>query len=346
MDTVDIDSLKLEYEQTSDIQRKVELCIDIGKALLQQGQYEESRKYSFTGLSLIKGEIDNSSYDLNSILGVGYMHQNDYEQAKIYLQSAMSVAEQMDNTYQLACGANNLGCLAYSVNDYKDALSYFSRSEELSEFHGYFANLWSTYLNTMRIYIDLHKYDEALKYFNKIVSSCKDDHYLAQAYIAIGKLYFTIKNLKLANYYTNLALKYYNETDEKYFIVGCFLQLADICLARKKYDKAFEYGSRALALCQECHFDTYLFEALMCLTLVYLRQKEYTKVDEYIEQLLSREAVVEDFIDRLSFYRIITRYYTEIGDEIKAEEYLKKYEYLKKEYLESGGDERYLFNDY
>jgi len=337
METTELDDKIREYEESKDTQRQIDLCIDISKTLLQQGQYEESRTYAFRGLSLLPDKTDSATYELNSVIGVGYMHQNEYEKAKVYLERAMSVAEQIENSYRLACGANNLGCLAYSINSNKEALSYFARSEQLSEFHGYFANLWSTYLNTMRIYIDLHKYDEALKYFKKIVSSCKDEHYLAQAHMAVGILYFSINNLKLSNYYTNQALKYYQGTDEKYFTTSCLLLLADISSAKKQYDKALELGTKALLLSTECHFETYLFESLLCLAITYLRLKDFDKAKDYFLQLQLREDSVEDIGDKLSFYRFIREYYQEIGDVARAEEYIGKYESLKEEYMSSGG---------
>jgi len=339
METFEIDDKIREYEEGKDPQRQVELCIDISKALLQQGQYEESRTYAFKGLSLLADKQDGASYDLNSIIGVGFMHQNNNEQAKVYLEKAMVVAELMSNVYQLACGANNLGCLAYSINDYKTALSHFSQSEELSELHGYFANLWSSYLNTMRIYIDLHKYDQGLQYFNKIVKSCKNEHYLAQAHMAIGKLYFSIENLKLASYYTKQALKYYQGRDEKYFIVGCYLQLGDICSGRHRFEQAIEYLNEAVIICTECHFDTYLFEALLMLAINYMRQNEPEKAKDYFMQLQLREDSVDEAGDKLVFYRNIREYYALVGDTVRANEYDLKYEQLKAEYQRAGFSE-------
>jgi len=336
MDTTDLDDKIREYEEVKDTQRRIELCIDISKTLLQQGQYEESRTFAFKGLSQLSEKKESASYDLNSVIGVGYMHQNEYEKAKAYLEQAMVVANQIGNTYQLACVANNLGCLAYGVNDYKEALTHFLRSEELSELHGYFANLWSTYLNTMRIHIDLHKYDQGLQYFNKIVSSCKDEHFLAQAYMAIGKLYFSIENLKLASYYTKQALKYYKGTDEKYFLVGCYLQLGDISSAKHRFVQATEYLNGAVLICTECHFDVYLFEALLMLAINYMRQGDIDKAKDYFMQLQMREDSVNDMGDKLSYFRNTRNYYAKIGDMIKAEEYDVKYEQLKTEYLRAG----------
>jgi len=333
MSDTDLEGKIREYEETKDTQEQIPLCIDISKTLLQQGKYEESRTFAFKGLFLLSDRTESAVYDLNSVIGVGYMHQNEYEKAKVYLEKAMMIAEEIDNSYQLACGANNLGCLAYSVNDNKEALRYFSRSEEVSVLHGYLANLWSTYLNTMRIYIDLHKYDEALMYFKKIVSSCKDEHYLAQAHMAAGRLYFTINNLKLSVYYTNQALKYYQGTDEKYFTTSCLLLLGDINSAKNQHDKALEFGMKALMLSTECHFETYLFESLLCLAITYLRQKDLEKAKDYFIQLQLREDSIDDIGDKLSFYRFIREYYQEVGDVERAEEYAGKYESLKEEYM-------------
>jgi len=329
MENLDFDELLQEYQQTTDTQRKLQLIEDISKQLLQSGRYDESRQYALQGLTMITQNAENNkSYELHSVIGVGYMHQNDYELAKKYLTEAQIIAETTQNSHQIALIYNNLACLAYSVSDIETALEYYKKSEKISEINDYADNLISVYLNTLRIYIDLKKYDQAHSYFKKIVATSPSEHFLAQAQVAYGNLYFDINNLKLASYYTNLALKYYRTSEERYYTAGCLLQLADICTARKQLDKAIEYANEALGICTECHFDTYHIEAILISAIIYLKKGDYTRAKEYFDQLKGREDTINEIQELRVYYKHISEYYTLVGDTAAAETYQKKYDML------------------
>jgi len=308
MENVDINELINEYQDCEDSQRKLELSIEIARKYLRLGQFEESRSYAFQGLLLQpQNEKVTPIYDLNSLIGIGYMQQNIYDKANEFLLVAHAIAEKSESTYLIAHGACNLGCLYYSEDNLKEALKYFIQSEHLSESYNYTYLLYSVFLNILRIYIDLNKYDQALHYFNKIVATCKSAHYIAQAHVAIGQLYSAIGNMQTAYYYTKLALKYYQKSDEKYFEVGCLINIADICIARNKLKKVIEFGNKAVAISRECQFNTYLFEGLLLLAIAYTRIKDLEKAGEYFEELKLLESSAEEEMDKDNF----RKYYEE-----------------------------------
>jgi len=330
METQSMEEMEQEYQQTIETRHKLHLAVNISKQLLQNGRYDDSRDYALQGLSTLAERMESQEgYELNSIIGVGYMHQNNYEPAKYYLTKADKIAEATQNTHQLALSYNNLACLAYSISDNETALEYYKRSEQISVINGYTHNLISTFLNILRIYKDIKKYDQAKEYFNKIVASAPSDHFLAQAHSAIGGLYFDIGNLKLAYYYNNLALKYYQDNQEPYFTAGCLLQLADICQARKQYDKALEYANQAFSLCTECNFKTYLITAILCYGIIYLRKKDYPKALEYFQQLAECEDTIDETNNLPDFYKNFSEYYEEVGDSVSAQRYRQKLEGIR-----------------
>jgi len=308
MESTNIEDLIHEYQTCEDAQRKIELCIDIARKYLRLGQYDESRTFAFEGLSLpTSGEKVSPIYDLNSLIGIGYMQQNLYDKAKEFLLTAHALAEKSESTYLIAHGACNLGCLYYSEDNLKEALKYFIQSEQLSETNDYTYLLYSVFLNILRIYIGLNKYDQALHYFNKIVATCKSEHYIAQAHVAIGQLYSAIGNLQTAYYYTKLALKYYQKSNEKYFEAGCLVNMSDICLSRNKLKKVIDFGNKAVAISRECQFNTYLFEGLLLLAIAHTRLKDIAKAGEYFEELKQLESTMEDEQDKENF----RKYYQE-----------------------------------
>jgi len=308
MESIDIEELIKEYQDCEDAQKKIELAINIARKYLRLGQYDESRSYAFQGLSILpQSEKATPYYDFNSLIGIGYMQQNIYDKANEYLLAAQTIAEKSESTYLIAHGACNLGCLYYSVGNMKEALKYFLQSEQLSETYNYSNLMTSIYLNILRIYIELTKYDQALLYFNKIVHTCTNEHYLAQAHVAIGQLYSATGNRKTAYYYTKLALKYYQNTNEKYFETGCLINICDICLARNKLKKVIEFGNKAVAISRECQFNTYLFEGLLLLAIAHTRIKELEKAGDYFKELKLLENTIDDELDKENF----RKYYDE-----------------------------------
>jgi len=236
------------------------------------------------------------------------MQQNIYDKGSEYLLRAKAIAEKSESTYLLAHVSCNLGCLYFSMDDNREALKYFLQSEQLSQTYSYTGLLPSIYLNILRIYISLSKYDQALVYFNKIVSSCKDEHYLAQAHVAVGQLYSAMGNRQTAYYYTKLALKYYQDKDEKYFVVGCLINMGDICLARNKIKKLIEFANKAVAISRECHFNTYLFEGLLLLAVAYTRIKDLEKAGQCFEELKLLESSIEDSMDKANFHKYLEEF--------------------------------------
>jgi len=236
------------------------------------------------------------------------MQQNVYDKANEYLLAAHNIAEKSESTYLIAHGACNLGCLYYSVDNLKESLTFFIQSEQLCQTYKYTNLLPSIFLNMLRIYIGLTKYDQALVYFNKIVSSSKNEHYLAQAHVAIGQLYTAIGNRQTAYYYTKLALKYYQKVDEKYYVVGCLINMCDICLARNKLQKVIEFGDKAVAISRECQFNIYLFEGLLLLAIAHTRLKDLEKAGQYFNDLKQLENTIGDGVDKDNYLEYLNEY--------------------------------------
>lgn len=189
----------------------------------------------------------------NDILGTAYLSKNETSKSLAYSETALKIYEQIDSR-DAAEGAFNMGVVYYNNNQNAQAIQYFFRALKTCEKSGGLCDMEARCYTGIAVVYGIGKdYASAVEYHAKALKIADKCPYA--------------DSFQLLGIYQNLAVSYQYKGDCATSLPYCFkaLKLAaelgamdvaanmngNICLAYTKlreYQKAVDYGRRALAL--------------------------------------------------------------------------------------------------
>ncbi|MFK7908732.1 MAG: tetratricopeptide repeat protein [Chitinophagales bacterium] len=254
-----------------------------------KGNYEKAFHLSEEGLKMGE-EIDHSKGIIDSLNLMGSIckEQGNFDSALQHFFTALKIAEEIKDTEMEGNLYNNIGIIHQTQKNYSKAIVFLERGLEKHQRLGYDINVMGSLNNIGAIYMYLGDYPNALKYFDKvlIISEVETSHTDQEGIVLIN----------MAATYTKL----------------------------EKFDKAIQYGQKALKIAKELNIPAYQISSLNILAITYLDMEEYSKALEYILQ--SEELALEKkgTAALLVVYDCYIRCYEGLKDNGKAIGYYKK----------------------
>ncbi len=119
-------------EQTPKAQ--AEICYQIGRLAIEQGDYELARSFLERGATLAQqtGNKRLAASARNS-LGIISLYQCDYASARFLFEASLALQRELGNQPGIAAGLSNLGSLVQDQGDYDTAGSLFKESLALCQ---------------------------------------------------------------------------------------------------------------------------------------------------------------------------------------------------------------------
>jgi len=208
----------------------------------------------------LKNELKLSKTNTESIailnqFGIFYESISDYPKAFYYLNKAKLLNQNNIDVNQNIVTHNYIGYVYWHKSDYSNALFYHSKALELCKANNITnENLAFTYLMLGNDYYDKGDFNKTAKFYYesiKVAESINNNAILIQSYNRLSKLYFKMKDLKLAEGLAKKSLKLNNENDKRELAVS-FNSLGNIALEKKQTDSALFYFQKTLLNFEKC----------------------------------------------------------------------------------------------
>ncbi|MBE7441465.1 MAG: tetratricopeptide repeat protein [Flavobacteriales bacterium] len=208
----------------------------------------------------LKNELKLSKTNTESIailnqFGIFYESISDYPKAFYYLNKAKLLNQNNIDVNQNIVTHNYIGYVYWHKSDYSNALFYHSKALELCKANNITnENLAFTYLMLGNDYYDKGDFNKTAKFYYesiKVAESINNKAILIQSYNRLSKLYFKMKDLKLAEELAKKSLKLNNENDKRELAVS-FNSLGNIALEKKQTDSALFYFQKTLLNFEKC----------------------------------------------------------------------------------------------
>lgn len=196
-------------------------------------------------------ELFNVANDRGGI----YRLKGNSDLAMEYYLVAEKYALQINDSILQANVLGNIGNVYIQRKDYVKATRYFWNSLYI---HRQTKNLKgeSHMLTSLgSVFLIIQNYELATEYYNKALELSQktklEPRRIAIIYLNIGWSDFERKDFKNANVNYEKALEILTKTEDKFFMVNCYLTLASINYELKNIDKAKSYALKGLNLSRE-----------------------------------------------------------------------------------------------
>lgn len=275
---------------SSDIapQAQTQLWLEIADLYSQKGLYSDADYY----LAKVKQSEfylsdTQTQYRWNRLVGLKFLHQTEYEQAKPYLEQSYSIAQLEENIQWQAKSSNDLGLIYFKLLDYKNALLFYKQSLKHKEQIGNLYYIGTTLNNLGLLNKDLGNIEQAIDYYEQALDTFLD--------------YTQTENYDV-RVFSNISHLYED--------------LAVIYALHGNSDKQSQYISKIIETFSTRLSDNEKVRALKNLALVHIKQKQSSLARQFIEQSRKFASNNSNYRDEIAYIDAYISYLE--GDTEKA----------------------------
>ncbi len=198
-----------------------------GKALFQQGQYQEALT-----LLLESAELEAGNYQAHYMLGLTYARLRQYDEALAQHEAALRFNP---NYYLVHFAMGNI--YRDAKNDPEKAIEHFQQAGAISE--QFQQPYWRAFFNLGSTTFQLERWDDALQAFNKVTQYEPTNE---QAFEMMGRCYVEKGD------YQNAIMQFQNAANRKPTWYEPHFYQANVLNRMGNYDQAIAAADRALEL--------------------------------------------------------------------------------------------------
>jgi signal transduction histidine kinase/Tfp pilus assembly protein PilF len=242
--------------------------------------------YNTLGLTYWKtGDLDSALYFLNKGLalrkfiddpvdlgrsynniGLVYWRKGDIENSYSFYLKALKVRQECGDNYGIVTTVNNIGLIYQRMRYYELAEESIKHALHLSDSINYEAGRVYSLRRLASLFIAQHRYDDAAKYYDEIVTSYKkrnEKSGLAQIYNDFGLIQEKKGNLKAARDFFKQSLDRAREIDDKFIESFALLNLGRIDRLARDEKEGLLNLTKAKELAETGKFSTILRDAYL-----------------------------------------------------------------------------------
>ena len=327
----ELDSLESILPFANDIQR-AELLNGIA-ILVRSTDSTKSGNYAKQALAL-SSKIDfcKGSASANVTIGLLFMDKGQYLLAKQYCLKGLSSGLTCKEPYAVAFAYSGLGELSFRKKDYLKSLRFYLSSLKLSKQLNDYRRIASALKNIGSIYVVLNDANRSETYLLQaldLYKQLKDQtnqaviaNHLADAYRIQG---YDLKAL----YHYLIALEIYRESGSAFDVAAVLNNIGTVFLNRNQFKRALPYLQESQLIDLTMNDKKSLVKVLGSLAKVYYH---LNKKDSAMDLATRAVLIAENFnyqSEQLYAVEILTKLYTEAGDQARASKYEQTYQLLK-----------------
>ncbi|MFZ0454400.1 MAG: tetratricopeptide repeat protein [Ignavibacteriaceae bacterium] len=183
----------------------------IGRIHWAQAYWDDCSYYISEAMQIFQSlENKPGMAKCENMLGTLYGEKGEFIDAKNHLENALTYLKDEEDLLSHAMILTNLGIINAIQGDYEKAVWNCKSSIEKFEKLNDTRRLSRVYHNIGMLFSRMEQYDAALDEFNKCITLSLENNYLsncAVAYIGKAFIYTKLKNVALADAYTNKAME-------------------------------------------------------------------------------------------------------------------------------------------
>lgn len=162
-------------------------AMNVGEIFKKKQLYDSAIFYLDESLEVYRGTID-ATFPLN-MLGEIYANTGDFEQALLYQNKALEIAEELDAKLEITQSLLGLAQTRKKQKDYKQAISFFHKTEEIAKQIDAKIQLKEAYEGLAKTYATLGNFKNAYAY-DTLFMSVKDTLYNVDNDKKVQQLFF------------------------------------------------------------------------------------------------------------------------------------------------------------
>lgn len=257
----------------------------IGMPYYFQSKFIETLDYWQQSLEVFEelGDIKGVA-NMYSNIGAIYLNQGNDTKAIEVLLKALPAAEEIGDSLRIATVLNNLGGVYFSKEATQDkSLTYYLRAYEISRKIDDKEAIGTSAVNVGRFYLDNHKADSALSYFNIALDAFAQEETGNLSYVLmnIGVTYALNKDFSQSKKYLTDALKLARNSKSSMDITRALFALGGIEKEMRNYNTAISYYKQAEVHAKEVDLIYELSNTYEALALSYAEISNYAKAYHY-----------------------------------------------------------------
>jgi len=174
-----------------------------------------------------------------------FFARNDYLSSVEYLERALKICESEEDDYQISI-INNIAVVLMRHDRYREALTYLEKAFKKCIEVGYRETGVIT-TNIAECYVRLGDADEALKFYNRVVSGEFELHApesRGHLNVIMAEVYNKKGNQEASEVYYERAEKCYEPGRDKYFLIEWAVEYSRMLVENGNFDKAYEVLKR------------------------------------------------------------------------------------------------------
>lgn len=299
--------------------------------------------------------------------GIMYFEQSNDEKAIDCFNKSIEVSRQSGNRNEMAISLQAIAQINIRKGNNTQALSQLYQSLRIFEEVHDEIGIADVHLSLGDICFFQKDYKKALEHHKKSYDLYSRNEYLvaiSAVCYKVGLDYYELKDYPMALFYQQKSIDIIEKADLSPNAVT-YLNVAQIYVIQKKYDKGMEYAQKALKISESLQNKAAISQSHVVLSRLFANEKNYAKAAEHGEKALKMAQEIDHVSEISMASKQLYEVYNLSGQEAKAtkmhELYLEakssldnqesksalleqklKYEYEKKELLSQSENEKKL----
>lgn len=273
------DSLLFKISISNEDTHLVFLYNELAYNYYQNGLYDETINSCKKTINLSKKlNYKSGIYKGLYLSSVAYSSKEDYNNAIIFAQNSLKIAEEEKNIKYMASVSNLIGNIFSKQKNPKKAIKYYRKTIELANKIQSYEVLDASYNNLGGLYQDEGQLDSSLFYYNQSLNlsiRLNDSIGIADSYTNIGTIYYSKKDFENAEKYFENAMKIYFKNNIQYQLAISYINIASVYDAQNKYSKGEELYLKAIEICKKLKNNSLLYSAYEALASNYYNSNNF-----------------------------------------------------------------------
>jgi two-component system, NarL family, sensor kinase len=314
---MEINALRLLQisEENKDDKNRLEALKFMGIAQHLQARYDSAIFWHQKAL-MLGIETGDSTNTAKSYLNMAtsYNSKGDFEKAVENALLSLEFFEKTGDTNGQGRVQNLLGIFNFNRNDFKSALQYFRKYNELAVAANDSGEIVSSMNNMSSALHELGEFKQERSLLKSVIAIQEargQTIRIGSAYENLGTLFSDIDSLEQASFYFEKALDSYKLNNNSHDIARVLINTGLLKKKQKKYNAAADDYNQALQLSRDGGFLKLEEDVLKNLAFLYEEQKDYKNAFGYYTQFVAVKDSVLNKENQESINKLMIEFETE-----------------------------------